>query len=265
MLFFAHLWQPVTDVWSRMTALPVLGAAMRFLHNPKHYDVTFIPINEELNTSESTVVPKQIVEEMITRASHIIRLPTCLCRLGCRCDHFPLDIGCLFLGESTRDADPSLGIPVSKVQALEHMQRAIDAGLILQIGKVDADPFFLQIKSHKWDRFMTLCFCCPCCCVAMRNAKRFSPKITALMHKLEGLKIEVTDECNGCSSCVKSCFTGAISMHEKKARIDHSACKGCGICAERCPRDAITIEVVDPNMMTQAAITRLEKCAHISA
>ncbi|MBR1592703.1 MAG: indolepyruvate ferredoxin oxidoreductase subunit alpha [Ruminococcus sp.] len=47
-----------------------------------------------------------------------------------------------------------------------------------------------------------------------------------------------TDKCVGCKACMKlGC--PAISIHGKKAVIDHTQCVGCGICKEQCKFGAI--------------------------
>ena len=263
-LFGLYVWQPLTDVFTKATNWPLIGKRVGRLHNKKHYDVTFIPINKELEKDDSTVLPRQIVEEMIKKSSARMILPVCLCRTGCRCKDYPMGLGCLFLGEATKKADPSMGKQVSVEEALEHMNKAIDAGLIPQIGRVDADPFMLRIKSEHWRRFLTLCFCCPCCCIAMRNMDSWSPEIKELMHGLEGLTIEISDECNGCGTCVENCFAHAMKMHRDRAYIDFNACKGCGICAEKCPQDAISIRVDDGNNMLEEAFKRLETCGDVT-
>ena len=72
----------------------------------------------------------------------------------------------------------------------------------------------LGIKPDDRDHFLTLCFCCPCCCVAMRNMPRWAPEVKARMHTLDGLRIEVNDACNGCGRCVDACFAGAIAIRD---------------------------------------------------
>ena len=61
------------------------GLAVPAYLNDDHYDVTFIPINEDIEQGESTVLPRQVAEEMVRRAAHRVILPICLCRVGCRC------------------------------------------------------------------------------------------------------------------------------------------------------------------------------------
>ncbi|MEW6555133.1 MAG: 4Fe-4S binding protein [Actinomycetota bacterium] len=259
----ALIWQPVTDLWAKTTAWPVIGRLTGWIVNRDHYDVTFIPINEGLAADGSTVLPKQVVEEMIRRSCHRVILPICLCRMGCRCQDYPMEIGCIFLGEGARQIDPSIGRAVSVEEALEHLERSIAAGLVPQIGRVDPDPLWLGVRMKDWDHFLTLCFCCTCCCIAMRNQLSWYQDMRDRMHRLEGLSIEISDDCDGCGKCAKRCFAQAITIEDRKARIGE-ACKGCGLCVEVCPRDAISISVIDGERMLSEAFRRIESYADIT-
>ncbi len=263
-LFLAFpLWQPLTDFWSKTTKWSWVGKYLFFGWLFNDYEVTFIPINKELEEEESTVIPKQIIADVIRRSSHRVILPVCLCRIGCRCEHHSMGIGCIFLGEATKQMDPSLGKPVSVEEALEHLDKAVDEGLIPQIGKVDPDAFWSGVKMKDWDRFLTLCFCCTCCCIAMRNMPRWSEDMKDRMRSLDGLKIEVTDKCNGCGKCIKKCFTRSIELNGDQVGINHDTCKGCGICADKCPQDAIDISVSDGDKMLEVIYKRIESYGDI--
>lgn len=254
------IWQPITDLWRKSTNWPVLGKYAKWIVGEEHYDVTFIPINKELEDAGSAVVPKQVVSEIIKRSCHRVIMKVCLCRVGCGCEKHPMELGCIFMGESSKHIDPSIATAVSVEEALEHMDRCIEKGLIPQIGRVDADPLMAGVKN--WDRFLTLCFCCTCCCVAMRYWKVWHQDVRDRMHSLEGLDIEVTDDCNGCKKCEKACFTSAISVQNKRAAIN-ADCKGCGICAEICPQNAIKISVSDGDRLLAEAFKRIESYSDI--
>ncbi len=254
LLWLIPLWQPVTDFWSRTTAWPVVGKYFRHILSEEHYDVTFVPVNREIDPGESTVLPRQVVEEVIRQASHRVILPLCLCRIGCRCGDYPMEIGCIFMGEGARDIHPSVGRAASVDEALEHLDRAIAHGLIPQIGKVDPDPLMLGCKDRR--RFLTLCFCCTCCCIAMRNMPRWSPEVKERMHRLPGLRVEVGEECNGCGLCVEACFASAITVEGERVVIS-DACKGCGLCAEACRRGALRVVVEDGRRMLEEAVRHI--------
>ena len=257
LLWLIPIWQPVTDYLSKVTNWPVLGKYFGFGYflNEDHYDVTFLPINEDIRQGESTVLPRQVAEEVIRQAAHRVILPMCLCRAACGCEEYPMEVGCIFIGEGAKNIDSSVGRAVSPEEAIAHMDWAIDNGLIPQIGKVDPDPIMLGVKDRK--HFLTLCFCCTCCCIAMRNMPRWSPAVKDRMHKLDGLRIEVNDGCNGCGLCVDACFASAIEIRGDKAVIG-DGCKGCGLCAEACKRKAIELIVPDGNAMLEEALRHIK-------
>ncbi len=49
----------------------------------------------------------------------------------------------------------------------------------------------------------------------------------------------IADLCNGCSVCVTTCPTNAITMRDGKAKVDPFQCTGCGACIPVCPKEAI--------------------------
>ncbi len=262
-LWAIPFWQPLTDFWARTTSWPLIGRISQYLINDEHYNVTFVPVNQELEEGESTVIPRQVVEEMVRRAAYRFALPMCMCRVGCRCEEYPMEIGCIFMGEGARQIHPSMGRPLSAEEALHHVDKAVRSGLVLQIGRVDPDPFMLGIGKKYRDRFLTLCFCCPCCCIAMRNMGSWAPEMRKRMNRLPGLSISVTERCNGCGRCVDRCFAQAISIKDQVARISDE-CKGCGICASVCPRKAIQIRVEDGDVMLAEAFRRIESFADVT-
>ncbi len=259
----SYIWQPVTDFWAKSTAWPLVGKLTGWIVNKNRYDVTFIPINKELENSGSTVLPKQIVEEMIRRSCHRVIIPICLCRVGCRCHDYPMEIGCIFLGEATKQVNPDIGKSVSVEEALTHLKRSIEAGLIPQIGRVDPDPLMLGIRMKDWNRFLTLCFCCTCCCIAMRNQLSWNSDMRSRMHRLEGLSITVDSSCDSCGKCAEQCFAQAIVMGREGAYITDD-CKGCGLCVDICPHNSIKISVTAGEKMLSEAFRRIESYADIT-
>jgi Pyruvate/2-oxoacid:ferredoxin oxidoreductase delta subunit len=249
------IWDVASRTAKKASNIPLVGKYVTFFWDDDHFNQTVIPINKELTDGGSTVLPVTIVEEMIRKSCHTVKMNLCLCRTACSCEDFPMGLGCLFLGASTKDIHPSMGRPVTTDEALEHLRTAVDAGLVMHIGKVDPDPYMLGLRDRR--HFLTLCFCCQCCCVAMKDFLDFSPEIRARTHRLEGLDISVTEECNGCTKCVKACYASAVTMVDGKAVIG-DGCKGCGLCVERCPKGAIEMNIADGNRMVEEALERIQ-------
>ena len=91
------------------------------------------------------------------------------------------------------DLPPEIGRLASVDEAIEHMHKARDAGLITVIGKFKPDALVMGVgNEHK--RFMTVCSCCSCCCMVrvMHNGK---PEFKGLIRRLHGLAMRVRQGC----------------------------------------------------------------------
>lgn len=153
------------------------------------------------------------------------------------------------MGDSALEGNPRAFKEVSVEEAKAHARKAIDAGLIPVIGKARIDNLIFQIKERQ--RLLTTCFCCECCCITRYTRKAPVELLDPLFSKLDGLRIEVTDECTGCGKCADHCYIKAISVKGGKAVID-DYCRGCGRCADLCPSNAIRITIDDPEFLDKA-------------
>jgi formate hydrogenlyase subunit 6/NADH:ubiquinone oxidoreductase subunit I len=135
--------------------------------------------------------------------------------------------------------NPQLGRLVSKDEALDHIRKCKEAGLVHMLGRNRLDKQWLGVKPG--DKLLSICNCDPCCCL-WRIAPILSTKIGSKIHKMPGLEIKVTDKCIGCGTCTKGiCFVDAIQLIENRAQISKE-CRGCGRCVEICPQNAIIVE-----------------------
>jgi UDP-glucose 4-epimerase len=209
-------------------------------------DMRWLPINEDIDMPENAPMPLALLDRLIEEASHRVIMDYCGCRNGWKCKHYPTEIGCLLMGDSSLEAQRFPFREVGIDEAKQHARRAVDAGLVPIVGKARADNFIFKIKDRH--RLLTVCFCCECCCVTRYTAYAPQKYLDPTFAPLESISITVTDECKGCGKCVKHCYIGALEVVDKKARIG-ATCRACGRCATVCPNGSIEIEITDPEFL----------------
>jgi ferredoxin len=238
---------------ARATRLPVLGTLMerwffdadRLFYLPRD---GVVPVHEAIAPVEETPLPSRLVEGLIDRASTLWVMDRCLCRDANGCRDYPVDLGCLFLGEAAAGINPALGHPVSREEALAHLRRCREAGLVHMVGRNKLDTLWLGVGPGS--RLLTVCHCCPCCCL-WRVLPYLAPQIGDKMTAMPGLSVQVGPGCTGCGACASVCFVDAVAVVDGRAVIGE-ACRGCGRCAEACPLGAIEV-VVDDGYLERAA------------
>ena len=94
-------------------------------------------------------------------------------------------------------------------------------------------------------RLMTVCFCCSCFCL-IGLLPHLLPEAMRIMVRLEGVSVEVGEDCDGCGVCKDSCIFSQLRLEGGRAVVGDD-CKSCGLCAAACPRGAIRIRVEDPD------------------
>jgi UDP-glucose 4-epimerase len=230
------LFWPGRNFLARMVGWPIIGRWMR--RTFKGDRASYIPVQVDVERPASVALPGMVVERFIQESSFRFILHQCLCRSLESCQHYPQEIGCLFLGEGAREIDPSLGREATVAEALDHHRKALALGLIPMAGKLRWDSLWLGVKQA--DRLLTICHCCDCCCYF--KLYRLLPQEAAKgLQKLEGLEIRVeAEKCDGCGICVERCFIQAMTLKEGKAVIGET-CRGCGRCASVCPKQAVRI------------------------
>ena len=172
----------------------------------------------------------------------------CICRSSMECKDYPIELGCLFLGEATLGINPQLGKRVSEEEALNHLKKCQDAGLVHMIGRNLLDKQWLGVDPG--EKLMSICNCCPCCCL-WRVAPIINPKIGSNVHKMPGVEVKVGDKCIGCGPCTEGiCFVDAIHLIGERAVINNQ-CRACGRCVEICPQNAIELTINDEEYITK--------------
>jgi ferredoxin len=219
-----------------------------------------IPINQAVARPDEMILPSLVAEHFIEQATYHWIMNACICRESSRCEDYPIDLGCLFLGQAALGINPRLGHRVTKKEALEHARRCREAGLVHLIGRNKLDTLWLGVGPG--DRLLTICNCCPCCClwrVLPHVASQIGDKIT----RMPGVTVAVTDRCIGCGTCTRQvCFVDAIHLVNDRAVIN-DACRGCGRCMDVCPQQAIEISIVNDHMV-KASIDRIAPLVDVS-
>jgi ferredoxin len=241
-----------------MTNLPVLGSLVDHMLF-RGDDVVYLPIdqvveiNEEIARPEEMVLPSQVVEHFVERASHHWIIDHCLCRDASDCQDYPHGLGCLFLGEATLGINPRVGRRVSREQAHEHLQRCREAGLVHMVGRNKLDTVWLGVGPG--DKLLTICNCCPCCCI-WRMLPNITPEISTRVTRMPGVSVAVNGNCQACGLCTRGvCFVDAIHLNDSHAYITED-CRGCGRCVAVCAQQAIQLTIDDEHFV-QTTIDRI--------
>ncbi|WJI08769.1 4Fe-4S ferredoxin [Methanobacterium sp. CWC-01] len=201
-----------------------------------------VQVNSSIEVPEETLLPSQVLKDMIGRSKYHLIMNHCICRVSNHCDDYPQDLGCLFLGKGVKKISPKLGRLVSKKEALEHVDKCQEAGLVHIIGRNKIDSIWLNTGPK--EELLTICHCCPCCCL-WKMASDLPEDLGKSIRPMEGVVLEFKpDLCTGCGNCTQgSCFVNALTMVDGKLEIDREKCRVCGRCAEICSAGAISIKM----------------------
>lgn len=256
----AKIW-PVTWISARATQWPVVGKLITLLTVPmfskKNLNISYLPINAQVEEPGSSPLPIAIVEELIRRSGHRVIINRCTCRDAKQCTNHPIEYACTLLGEGTREIDPRIARHATVEEAIEHLHKAVANGLIPMTGRVKVDNLIWGVADR--GKLLTICYCCRCCCTILQSGKYFPPAAAKSLVMLQGLEIAVdAKRCTGCGTCVADCFMAAIELDNNIARHDLTQCKGCGHCATVCPQQAVTVRVADMDAAVNDLMGRIE-------
>jgi Na+-translocating ferredoxin:NAD+ oxidoreductase RNF subunit RnfB len=218
----------------------------------RHTGTIVMPLNVDIRDhGEKVVIPLDLIKESLKKVNHIALMNSCLCREANDCKEYPHDLGCLFLGEAAKIvASHGLGRIVTYEEACAHADKAAEAGLMGQAVWIEVEQLLWGIPNDVMDNFMEICFCCPCCCIAMRLARNATASERHRFHPAGWTAVPDRTKCVGCKKCVEGpngCPVEAISFGEDgKVQIDQELCVGCGICRSRCKSDVIKIKQTMP-------------------
>ncbi|MEF8847995.1 MAG: 4Fe-4S binding protein [Candidatus Thermoplasmatota archaeon] len=222
-------------------------------------DIVEIKLNKTIQPMDSIAVPSKIVEHFIKKSGYRFIMNFCICREAMDCQNYPKELGCLFMGEAAKNINKNFGKEATKKEAIQHVKKCREIGLIHLIGRDMIDEKWLGTTPGT--RLLVVCNCCYCCCL-WRMLPDINKKMASSIKKMPGIKIEITEECNGCGECQKVCFVKAIKIEDGKAKINEE-CRGCGRCADKCPNDAIKVIIEDKDFV-EKTIKRINSSVDVT-
>ena len=200
---------------------------------------------------EKVVLPIDLVKETLKKVKYISGMDTCLCREANDCEDYPIDMACIFMGEPAKTVVKNgLAKELTYEEACARVDRAAELGLVAQAVWIEVEQMLWGVRNDELDKFLEICFCCPCCCIAMRLARNATSKERHRFQPAGWTAVADRTKCTGCGLCVEGehgCHMDAIKLSEDgKVEIDQEICVGCGICKARCPGDVIKIKQTMP-------------------
>jgi len=249
------MFHPTSEKILKNSGHPILGPLVRRLYRfeGENYATQghILPLNKSLDKSDriskSMITPVDLVKKAVKQSSYRIILDRCLCRDAFECKDYPRDFGCLMLGQACkRMVETGIARSITVEEALGFVDKASDLGLVSILGWAEFEAVGKGIPHEDHTNYFEICFCCPCCCLGLRNYKH--------MHKSEhmrnifrtiGWRAQGSDACISCGKCVRVCPMECISLDGDGISVG-SECVGCGVCSVNCPEDAIVMKELAP-------------------
>jgi ferredoxin len=185
-----------------------------------------------------------VCDRLTAATGYRMVLNGCMCRVGLGCENFPQNLGCLGMGEALRPTPPIDGREVDHEEAMQHVQWAIDEGLVPTV----AWEWDIQVYGGPMDRGLILCFCDYCHCDLRLSAREGTGRFRRKYVPVPGLTPHVgAEKCTLCGTCAREevCCVAAVSLGEEASRIDPGLCIRCSRCADVCPEEAISFRLQD--------------------
>ena len=217
-----------------------------------HTSTIVLPLNVDItDAAERVVVPMDIIKDTLKQMDYIAGMDTCLCREGNDCEDYPKDLACLFFGECGRAVVKNgIARQFTYEEACARVEKAAEYGLMGHAVWVEMEQILWGVKNDHMDRFLEICFCCPCCCIGMQLAYAGTSEDRKMFHPSGWTAVPDRTLCNGCRKCdpvVNGCPMKAISFEEDgKVTINQETCVGCGICKTKCEKEVIKIKQTMP-------------------
>lgn len=211
----------------------------------KHTQGYSIPLNVSIKgeNDKQVALPADMLKETIAKASYIAIFDSCVCREIQDCQDYPKELACIFLGEAAKVlVERGVAREGTLNECIERIEEATKLGLSGQAYWIEAEQPIWGFEPKKMDRFLEICFCCPCCCTAFKFVDRADDATRDLFHRSIGWVAEVDPEkCIGCLECQEICPRHAIDEKDGKAVINNM-CGGCELCVHKCSQNAISLK-----------------------
>jgi Na+-translocating ferredoxin:NAD+ oxidoreductase subunit B len=200
---------------------------MKEMAKNKTQQLRVVPISRSVS-AEMRVMAYEEAENIIKSQSKI-RVAPCICRK----EHEMVGHGCgrllesclVFGGAAYFYEGNDIGRDITREEALEILDKAIESGLVVQPG-----------NSQKPSN---ICLCCGCCCQILKNLKRMDRPAA---HVNSSYYAVVDQEaCIACGVCEERCQMDAVILEDDAARIDLDRCIGCGLCVPTCDVKAVSL------------------------
>jgi H+/Na+-translocating ferredoxin:NAD+ oxidoreductase subunit B len=189
-----------------------------------------IPVSKSV-PHERYVSTYDDVRQIMQSVEGQIAVANCVCRqsrdvIGTGCTHTSLRETCLIFGAMAQQhLDIGSARRITKQEALEILEKAEEAGLVLQPENVQRPHY--------------VCCCCGDCCGVLTTLKRF-PRPAEFYVSNHRVTVD-QERCNACEACSDRCQLSAITIADGTARVDLDRCIGCGNCAVCCSVHAIRL------------------------
>ncbi|MBO7719258.1 MAG: 4Fe-4S binding protein [Methanosphaera sp.] len=218
-----------------------------------------IEINKNIQVVDKIVTPTDFIKNILRQSDDIVIMNKCLCRRSEGCDDYPIDLGCIFVGKTTEKISRKHCRQVSADEAIRHIDKCDEAGLIHIMGRNKMDSIWMNVRPG--DELLTICNCCPCCCL-WRVYPNLSDSIQNDFYKLPGVSVSCdNDKCISCKKCIENCYAKSI-RYEDKIIIDEDICIGCGQCTLNCPTNAMQLHY--ENIDVESVFNKIDSLVKIN-
>jgi len=211
--------------------------------------VSVLPLNVDVAEGHHNVVmPVDLIVQELKEAHHIAIMDYCICRKNFDCKDHPHDFGCIFLNANAVHAIEAGNAHEATVdEAIEHVLKAAEMGLMGAADFVEGEQYIWNMKNDEMHEYRMFCFCCECCCLAMKVLKNSTKDISMRCAPVGWTATVNHDACVGCGACASKCPQHCIEYREDgKCVIDQDKCVGCGFCKLACENDAVRIRQTMP-------------------